>query len=350
VQSLVDGYQDRIEIFSEVRAQLAALVDETDARAAAAMAESEKQLEQTESLAVSKNEVQTANRSRLKASRSTPRFVAEFLVQQWVKYLVTVHARDGQGSDGWRAACDATSQLIWSVQPKQSAEDRKALMGTIPALLKGLKTGMTVGGIEEPAGNAFMGELMGRHRELMRAPAPTTPLQAVQIAAAETAAAAANDDLDFTAPVVMNNPFGGGSVEVNDDDLDFTVPAPALEPAPAVAPPAPGKPAPVPARPVRQAQKVRLPSKLIVGAWVSVAGDEGEHAAKLHYVSPLKSHYLFVDRQGRKVFECSRTMLARRLKLGEVKLLAGEPDASLFDRIMDKLFGKMGAAPLAQAA
>ena len=37
-------------------------------------------------------------------------------------------------------------------------------------------------------------------------------------------------------------------------------------------------------------------------------------------------------------------MLARRLKLGEVTLLDGEPDASLFDRIMDGLFGKLKAA------
>jgi hypothetical protein len=34
-------------------------------------------------------------------------------------------------------------------------------------------------------------------------------------------------------------------------------------------------------------------------------------------------------------------MLARRLKLGEVVMLDGEPDASLFDRIMEGVFGKL---------
>jgi hypothetical protein len=82
-----------------------------------------------------------------------------------------------------------------------------------------------------------------------------------------------------------------------------------------------------------------------VGAWVEILDADGEtrSPARLHYVSPMKSHFLFVDRQGRKVFECSRSMLARRLKLGEVGLLDGEPDASLFDRIMDGIFGKLKA-------
>ncbi len=70
--------------------------------------------------------------------------------------------------------------------------------------------------------------------------------------------------------------------------------------------------------------------------------DEEVQPAKLHYVSPMKSHFLFVDRKGNKVYECSRSMLARRIDNSEVRILEGEPDASLFDRIMGSLFGKLG--------
>ena len=82
---------------------------------------------------------------------------------------------------------------------------------------------------------------------------------------------------------------------------------------------------------------------MVLGAWVSVEDRHlrQERPARLHYVSPLKSHFLFVDRQGNKVYECSRTMLAGRIALGEVVLLPGEPDASLFDRIMEGIFGKL---------
>ena len=132
------------------------------------------------------------------------------------------------------------------------------------------------------------------------------------------------------------------------EDLDFTAqPATAALEAPAApapAPPAAGSAAPKPAKAPKR-DTIPLPARMVEGAWVELLGaDDEPQAAKLHYVSPMKSHFLFVDRQGRKVFECSRSMLSRRVKLGEVTLLDGEPDASLFDRIMDGIFGKLKAA------
>jgi hypothetical protein len=90
-------------------------------------------------------------------------------------------------------------------------------------------------------------------------------------------------------------------------------------------------------------ETVRLPSAMIMGAWVEIldVDTEARQPARLHYVSPLKSHFLFVDRKGKKVFECSRSMLARRMKLGEVTMLEGEPDESLFDRVVSGIFGKL---------
>jgi hypothetical protein len=178
------------------------------------------------------------------------------------------------------------------------------------------------------------------------APAPPPPPPAPP--------AVALDALDFTAPVTLNNPFGEGQVEVTADDLDFTATTPApieafnaegsvkpVSPEKSVKPFAPeasGKPGP-------RDKSVRLPSAMAVGAWVEILDptDERKRPARLHYVSPMKSHFLFVDRKGSKVYECSRTMLARRVKLGEVLMLDGEPDASLFDRIVEGLFGKLRA-------
>jgi hypothetical protein len=80
-----------------------------------------------------------------------------------------------------------------------------------------------------------------------------------------------------------------------------------------------------------------------MGAWVEIVDPDNDtkQNARLHYVSPMKSHFLFVDRKGKKVFECSRSMLARRMKLGEVTMLEGEPDESLFDRVVSGIFGKL---------
>jgi hypothetical protein len=60
----------------------------------------------------------------------------------------------------------------------------------------------------------------------------------------------------------------------------------------------------------------------------------------------MKTSYLFVDRNGKTVLECSRAELARRYRLKEVVDI---DEAPLFDRIMTGLVGKMKSAPPAAA-
>ncbi len=373
IQELVDGFQEKMEIFETSRAQLEAIIAEDDQRVAHNMEASEKQLQQAESLALAKAAAQEEIRARVEAAKA-PRAVVEFLVQQWIQYLVIVHAREGKESEAWKSALETIDQLLWSVTPKATPEERRKLPATIPALLKRVKLGVAAAAIEDTVATAFFGELMKFHTEVMRPPPAPAPAAAPtrkkekelagaalggtgkkeSAPAAGKAAApkppaveakAANADLlDFTAPVTVNNPFGEGKVSVSADDLDFTEEpaAPAVEAvaAPAAATPGTGTRAPKPR------DTIRLPSAMVVGAWTEIldASDgETRRPAKLHYVSPMKSHFLFVDRKGNKVYECSRSMLARRIKLGEVRLLDGEPDESLFDRIVERLFGKLGA-------
>ena len=341
VDELVHVFQDNMEIFDTTRLTLEAIIAGEDSRIALQMQATQKELERAEKLALAKAEAQADLRARIAVRPDIPHSVVEFLVQQWIKYLVVVQARDGRESDAWRKASESTDQLIWSVLPKSTPEDRRALTGAIPNLLRALKAGVAEAGIEDDVAMAFFAELMTCHKSALRVvhvpPAvaaalfPEKPAEPPKIPEAL---------LDFTQPVTVNNPFGEGKVQVDDNDLDFTaVREHEQESEPSVELVTPA----VAHRVIPPARKIRLPNALIVGAWVSVADLQSrtERPARLHYVSPLKSHFLFVDRQGNKVYECSRTMLAGRIALGEVTLLDGEPDASLFDRIMEGIFGKL---------
>ncbi|MEO8157748.1 MAG: DUF1631 family protein [Betaproteobacteria bacterium] len=134
-----------------------------------------------------------------------------------------------------------------------------------------------------------------------------------------------SETLDFTAPVTIENPFGGGKVEV--EDLDFT------------AKPAAGTAG------AKQATAAELPRNLAIGSWVGVRGKDEKEArksAKLSFISPLKTRYLFVDKQGKTTLDCTRAELARRFQIGEVIIMDKVPDVPLFDRITDGLVGKLG--------
>jgi hypothetical protein len=341
IDELIRVFQENMDVFDATRLQLEAMIAAADAQIALRMQDSQRGLEQAERLALAKSEVQDDLRARVAAYPDMPHVVFEFLAQHWIKYLVVARARDGAESDAWRAAAQATDQLAWSVQPKATPEDRRALGKAIPELLRSLRAGVAAGGIEAEVATGFYGALMDCHTAAMRAAPPAV---AAAPAPAKPKAAAPAPALDFIAKVTVDNPFGGGKVEVTDDDLDFTATiAPVAAPQPVAG---------AAKRPSRPAQKVRLPATMEVGAWVAVedAQSRNQRPARLHYVSPLKSHFLFVDRQGNKVFECSRSMLARRLAMREVVVLAGEPDSSLFDRIMEGIFGKLKKAPALQPA
>ena len=134
--------------------------------------------------------------------------------------------------------------------------------------------------------------------------------------------------LDFTAAVTINNPFGQGEVQV--DDLDFTV-----------------KPAGGSTRANRDTAQANPAESLTPGTWVAiqVKGEKNSpRLAKLSYVSPLKSRFLFVDSHGKTTLECSRTELIRRFQSGELTITNEVPEVPLFDRLAAGLVGKLGGS------
>ena len=366
IQEIVDGFQDDVEIFDTVRERLEEIIVEYDHRIVEETEAAAKSLKQAEDLAIAKAAAQEEIVARVEKAPHAPRVIVEFFVQHWIKYMLIVYARDGKDSEGWKTALDTIDQLLWSTEPKATMEERRKLASSIPAILKRVREGVTSGGIASEDSTAFFGALMKCHTEVMQAPpkAKEPTVMKMKVAAGAGAdspdrtsgtgmgvkksvppppppAPSHADLLDFTAPLVVDNPFGGGKVEVAAGDLDFTAATPAaMGIEPAATKPAEGS-AP-PAR-KRQRETIPLPARLVVGTWVAVIGEDGErHPAKLHFVSPMKSHFLFTDRKGNKVYECSRSMLARRFENLEIEILDGEPDGSLFDRIMTNLFGKLG--------
>ena len=73
-------------------------------------------------------------------------------------------------------------------------------------------------------------------------------------------------------------------------------------------------------------------------------------AARVLFVSPKKTRYLFSDRRGKDILELTRAEIVRRLRTGEAVRLDGEPEQPLFDRIMGGLVHKLRAPAPARAA
>ena len=124
--------------------------------------------------------------------------------------------------------------------------------------------------------------------------------------------------LDFTT-VVVKNPFGEGEIQVGEIEL------PAVPGAPAAA--------------VKEGDEhSRRASSLTVGTWLEFRDDKQRHQVKLSYVSPFKTEYLFVNRQGKTVGEYSLYELAAEMRAGRAVVMEQVP---LFDRAMNGLMGAL---------
>jgi len=140
LQELVDGFQENFEIFDAVRERLQALVAEEDQRVEQDNQAVVKRVEETENLALAKSVAQEEVRARVQA-HALPGPVLEFIIQQWLKLLLLLHVKEGQESQAWKDAVEAMDQLIWSVEPKTTREERRKLAAMVPGLLKKLALG-----------------------------------------------------------------------------------------------------------------------------------------------------------------------------------------------------------------
>src|SRR6185503_20905900 len=168
---IVDGFQESTEIFDTVRTELEEIIAEYDAKTAEEMKKEQAQLERQEKLALAKAVAQHEITRRVEG-KGAPKPVVDFLAQQWIKYLIILYARGGGESPEYAAALETVDQILWSIEPKPTPEDRRKLASSIPKILKGVRTGVSASGIYEATCTEFFGELMKCHTEVMQAPPP----------------------------------------------------------------------------------------------------------------------------------------------------------------------------------
>ncbi len=330
VQQLLDGFQEDVAIFDAAKEQLRAIIVEEDRRVEAETQAVAERAAQAEGLAVAKTAAEDEVKVRVQAHK-LPGPVLEFLIEHWLRHLLLIHAKAGHGSAEWKDAVAVMDQLIWSVEPKKTPEERRELAAAVPGLVKRLTAALRELGADDQVRIGFFGELVKYHTELLGTGAKAKGAAAPEPVAAPAPGAAAPKapTLDFTAPVTVNNPYGGGQVQVS--GLDFTAGATSKSKAGAIVDP---------------------PEDLDMGrTWVEFRpkGEQEHRALKLLFVPPKKTRYVFTDRKGKTFLELTRTELVRQLRTGEAVRLEGEPEEPLFDRIMHGLVDKL-RAPASPAA
>ena len=236
--------------------------------------------------------------------------VRTFAETIWADYLTAVHKSSGADSDAAHAALATLDELLWSIEVKERTGQKARLTKMIPGLIGGLRRGCAAVTVPDDRAKAFFDTLYGLHMAALKAPAdaataPAAPARAAGAQAGPTPASAA--------PVVA---------------------APALVAA-----------APVPA-PLPNVHD--FVSEMAVGTWLTIGVGEAAVNARLSWVSPLRSKYVFTSRSRAQAYVFSPEELAFELGSGRASLVV-EP-VPLFDRAVSAALDSLAARKPAPAA
>ena len=257
--------------------------------------------------------------------RSIPEPICEFLNDAWVRVLKWHWLREGEDSDAWRAICDTTERLVWSVDPQpRTRSTRSALLREIPRVV-----GQVREGLDAISWDAFEVERVLRDMELVH----VDVLQKLNTApdetshAAGTGASAQGGDFDIT----DSAPPGLGEAEAA--SVETTPEAVANEGGEGA-----GESPEQPEGP--DSKWLRRVDELGVGAWMEWRSGEDESVVRCKLAAVIRAtgKYIFVNRSGARVAQFWRDELARAMGSGELQML---DDGMIFDRALESVIDNL---------
>lgn len=300
VDEVCRDFEIDVAVFSNADRKLAAFLDAERARSTVALKQ-----DVATALAAEEGEKDRARaraeiRDKL-AGLDIPFAVRSFAETVWVDYITTLAQRGDKQEIA--VAMGTLDDMLWSIVAKERTAQKARLTKMIPTLIGGLRKGCAALRLPEERASAFFESLYQLHIAAIKPKGETGP----------------------------------------------TVPARKPE---ALAPAQSDQPAPISEAPAAAAQTPQLPnvhdyvSEMVVGTWLSFNRLREPVQARLAWISPLRSKYIFTSRARTHAFVYTPEELAYELGRGQVVLVV-EP-VPLFDRAvsaaLDKLAAKKGNA------
>jgi len=289
VDDICRDFEIDISIFRDANAQLAAFIEAERQRVAQASSPDVEAALDAEQGEADRSEVRAFIRDRL-AGMEVPYEVRGFVETTWADYLAGLRREHGPEADATKAAEKTLDDLLWSIVAKERSAQKARLTKMIPSLIGALRKGAAAVGASPERSRAFLESLYQLHIAAIKA-VPAAPGTAPVAAAQE-------------APALPK-------VSVHD-----------------------------------------YVNEMAVGTWLAFSKEEQSVNARLTWVSPLRTKYLFTSRSRARAFVYTPEELAYEINAGLVTLVV-EP-VPLFDRAVSAALDSLGArqppAPAAASA
>jgi hypothetical protein len=270
-------------------------------------------------------------------------YLREFLLDTWVKVMVTATMRERSQPDYARKFRDMVPDLVWSVQPKINPDDRKRLVKTIPAVLNTLREGLQLIEYAPTQTQEFFTRLMSSHAQAVKA------LEVAYGAAPPVDAAALKQRLDEVKIEEPPPPVLGEVLE------QLTIPASAIQSAAAAnqaevnmldSPPTVAPEEMIPIEQLSDEQIDQMIEHWERGSWFDLYTGQQVERVRLRWISPRRNFYLFTSAETGKAHSLAPLVLRGYVRAGRIRAAEQSP---LFERAVGEVMRDL-SAPAAQPA
>ncbi len=338
VERVLTEFTDNLDLFPRLLEEFTAFLTDLAAEEAALTAAKAEEYRQREFRKQVEEEVAEIVDAHVKDA-AVPAVLGAFFKGPWREVLVAT--RLANADDGvWRQRVELIPDLIWSVQPKSQAADKRALAQAIPRLVGTIREGLGV--IDFPAADweVLLSELETLHLASFRGeacPANDKPPAATaaaperttnnsltdEIAALQEQVAACCADLD----AILNEGMEGQSGSTASPPQAGYIEEVVLEDGF-------GFPEPV----VVEDEFVRQARNVSCGTWVEFHhGDDRRQRLRLAWKSDLLGEYTFINWRGQAV-DKTVAELAVDLRCGRATVIE---DAPLIDRALETIVRRL---------
>ena len=174
-------FDKEIKPFAEAVAELEASIQQEETVAAAAIAEPIAQALKQEKVTAATRSARNAVALRV-GKGEVVAVVETFLANKWTSVLTVAYSVEDDKPGAVGNATKTMDELIWSVKPKLTTEQRRELIGKLPGLLSQLNKWLDVIKWQDADRLQFFAELAECHASIVRAPLELSPERQLEIA------------------------------------------------------------------------------------------------------------------------------------------------------------------------
>ena len=174
-------YEQELSVFTEAVNELEASIQAEEKAAAVAIAAPIAAALKQEKMAESNQLAKNAVALRI-GTGEVIAVVEAFLEQRWTSVLTIAYSIEDDKPGAVNNATKTMDDLIWSVRPKLTPDDRKQLIAKLPGLLSALNKWLDVIKWQDADRLQFFAELAECHASIVRAPLEMSPERQVEIA------------------------------------------------------------------------------------------------------------------------------------------------------------------------